>query len=114
MVAHDSWANVVNATVVYAKCKQSERRALWSELGTIASTITRPWLVCWDFNIISSVTEYVGRATQDLGAIADFNEAISSCCLTEVPFSGSLYAWSRVRDGARVWKRLDRALVNQQ
>ncbi|XP_071921776.1 uncharacterized protein [Coffea arabica] len=87
MVAHDSWANVVNATVVYAKCKQSERRALWSELGTIASTITRPWLVCWDFNIISSVTEYVGRATQDLGAIADFNEAISSCCLTEVPFS---------------------------
>ena len=101
MVAHDSWAHMVNATFVYAKCSRSERGILWSELGYIAETVTH-------FNVITSVTEYVGRAAQDLGAIANLNATISNCCLQELPFSGSSYMWLAIRAGARVWKRLDR------
>nr|XP_027071962.1 uncharacterized protein LOC113696777 [Coffea arabica] len=88
MVVHDSWAHMVNATFVYAKCSRFERRILWSELGYIAETITRPWLVGGDFNMITYVIEYVGRVAQDLGAIANLNATISNCCLQELPFSG--------------------------
>ncbi|XP_071917025.1 uncharacterized protein [Coffea arabica] len=112
-MAHDSWSSVGMATFVYAKCTRSEHRALWSNLVSITGTATWPWIVGGDFNVISSVLEYVGRAAQDLGAIADFNETIQGCSLTEVPFSGSFFTWTGVRAGTRVWKRLDRPLVNQ-
>ncbi|XP_027150996.1 uncharacterized protein LOC113777277 [Coffea eugenioides] len=66
-----------------------------------------------DFNIISTLAEYTGRAAQDLGAISDFNGAISGCHLQELPYSESAYTWSGVRAGTRIWKRLDRVLINQ-
>nr|XP_027109270.1 uncharacterized protein LOC113729143 [Coffea arabica] len=37
----------------------------------------------------------------------------ASKAIEELPFSGSTYTWSGVRAGARIWKRLDRVLVNQ-
>ncbi|XP_071933111.1 uncharacterized protein [Coffea arabica] len=67
-----------------------------------------------DFNAIRTLAEYTGRANQDLGAISDFNTAIFDCHLHELPYSGSSYTWFGVRAGARVWKRLDRVLINQQ
>nr|XP_027090446.1 uncharacterized protein LOC113711482 [Coffea arabica] len=90
------------------------RHALWSELRALASSITRPWLVGGDFNAIRTLAEYTGRAHQDLGAISDFNTAISDCHLQELPYSGSSYTWSGVRSGSRIWKRLDRVLANHQ
>ncbi|XP_071925054.1 uncharacterized protein [Coffea arabica] len=67
-----------------------------------------------DFNAIRTLAEYTGRANQDLGAISDFNTAIFDCHLQELPYSGSSYTWSGVRAGARIWKRLDKVLINQQ
>ena len=45
MVGHDSWTDTVNASFVYAKCTRAERRILWSELSSLAGSISRPWLV---------------------------------------------------------------------
>ena len=45
MVGHDSWTETIFASFIYAKCTKVGRRALWSELRTLASSITRPWLV---------------------------------------------------------------------
>ena len=100
------------ATFVYAKCTRAERRALWFELEHLAGTINRPWLVGGDCNVIASATKYAGRASKDSGAISDFMQTLTNYRLHELPFTGNLYTWSRIRAGARVWKRLDRVLVN--
>ena len=45
MAGHDNWTETVNASFIYAKCSRVERQTLWSELTSIAGSITRPWLV---------------------------------------------------------------------
>ncbi|XP_071940747.1 uncharacterized protein [Coffea arabica] len=114
MAGHDSSTETFFASFIYAKCTRVGRHVLWSELRALASSITRPWLVGGDFNAIRTLAEYTGRAHQDLGAISDFNAAISDCHLQELPYSGSSYTWSGVRSGSRIWKRLDRVLANHQ
>ncbi|XP_071902725.1 uncharacterized protein [Coffea arabica] len=114
MAGHDNWTETVNASFIYAKCSKAERQTLWSELSSIARSITRLWLVGGDFNVISTLAEYTGRAPQDLGAISDFNTAISNCRLQELSYTGSSYTWSGIRAGTRIWKRLEKTLVNQQ
>lgn len=62
-------------TLVHVKCTPVERHCLC--LSHIASLIgDRPRVVGGDFNIISSLEEYSGRAPQDLQAIANFNNSI--------------------------------------
>ncbi|XP_071916243.1 uncharacterized protein [Coffea arabica] len=114
MVGFDSWIETVNMSFIYAKCTRVDRHSLRSELSSITGSVTRPWLVGGYFNVISTLAEYAGRAAQDLGAISDFNTAISDYHLQEVPYSDSPYTWSGIRAGARVWKRLDRVLANHQ
>ncbi|XP_071913990.1 uncharacterized protein [Coffea arabica] len=114
MAGHDSWTKTVNASFIYAKCTRAERQTLWSELSSIVGSITWLWLIGGDFNIISTLAEYTDRTPQDLGAISDFNTAISNCRFQELPYTGSSYTWSGIRAGTRIWKQLDRTLVNQQ
>ena len=73
---------------------------------------TKPWLVGGDFNVVAAADEYAGQAVQDLTAMAEFAECISTCGLKEIPFSGSRYTWTGIRQGRRIWKRLDRLLMN--
>lgn len=114
MVAHESWPHVVMASFVYAKCIKAARRSLWLELQNIAHSNSQPWSVGGDFSVISTTTNYIGTATQDLGAISNFNKAISNCDLQELPYSGSSFMWTGIKARLRVWKCLDRCLTNQQ
>nr|XP_027067853.1 uncharacterized protein LOC113693523 [Coffea arabica] len=112
-VSHDSWNFVAHRSFVYGKCSRVERRALWSALGLISEEMeTKSWLVGGDFNVVAAADEYAGQATQDLTAMAEFAECISACDLKEIPFSGSRYTWTGIRQGRRIWKRLDRLLMN--
>nr|XP_027093673.1 uncharacterized protein LOC113714075 [Coffea arabica] len=111
MAGHDSWTETFFASFIYAKCTRVGRHVLWSELRALASS-HKAVVGRGDFNAIRTLAEYTGRAHQDLGAISDFNTAISDCHLQELPYSGSSYTWSGVRSGSRIWKRLDRVLAN--
>ncbi|XP_027067398.1 uncharacterized protein [Coffea arabica] len=112
-VCHDSWTFVAHGSFVYGKCSRVERRALWSALGLISEEMgTKPWLVGGDFNVVAAADKYAGQAAQDLTAMAEFAECISACGLKEIPFSGSRYTWTGIRQGRRIWKRLDRLLMN--
>ena len=40
MAGHDSWTETVNASFIYAKCTRAERLVLWSDLCSLAGSIT--------------------------------------------------------------------------
>ena len=40
---------------VYSKCHRVGQRLLWDEMKRIGDTITKPWLVCGDFNVTFEV-----------------------------------------------------------
>lgn len=114
LVSHDDFIPTFPMTFVYAKCIHQEHLPLWDDLLHLQSTISsHPWLLAMDFNTIASLDEYVGCAVQDLCSIDDFTSFTTACALTDLPVSGGLYTWTGVRPGERVWKRLDRMLVNE-
>ncbi|KAL3519214.1 hypothetical protein ACH5RR_021803 [Cinchona calisaya] len=75
-------------------------------------SMDRPWLVGKDFNVVSSILEYLGFSVQNLNAMLEFNDAMSDFRLSQLPYSGSNFTWSRVSNGWVVWKHLDTIVVN--
>lgn len=72
-----------------------------------------PWMLLGDFNVISSVVEKQGGVESDLGAIHDFQQCISRNGLIDAGYIGENFTWCNNRQGrARIWERLDRALIN--
>lgn len=46
---------------------------------------------------------------------SEFISSIESCGLVDIGYNGQPFTWCNQRDeGARMWKRLDRALVNHK
>lgn len=60
-------------SVIYAKCTRSERKVLWNNLCMISPSISVPWILGGDLNVISNAMEKAGGNYLDIGAIADFN-----------------------------------------
>lgn len=96
--------------VVYAKHTRAERYILWTQLSNLISS-QGPMLIGGDFNTISTIAEYRGNATPELGGISDFSNFIADQSLLDLSTTGGLYTWSGVRSTGRVWKRLDRFLM---
>lgn len=72
-----------------------------------------PWMLLGDFKVISSVVEKQGGVESDLGAIHDFQQCISRNGLIDAGYIGENFTWCNNRQGrARIWERLDRALIN--
>lgn len=66
-----------------------------------------------DFHVIANMDEFIGPVVPDLGAISDFTDLLGQSDLQELPTSGGLFTWVRVRRRGRVcWKKLDRVLFN--
>ena len=58
--------------------------------------------------------EKKGGAPFEISESIDFNDFICNNSLLDVGFSGSSYTWCNNRKGkSRIWKRLDRVLINQ-
>nr|XP_027103174.1 uncharacterized protein LOC113724473 [Coffea arabica] len=115
VITHESIPTVFYSTFVYAKCTRQERHELWSTIQGISSTISRrPWLLGGDFNVISFLEEYLGSSPQDMGTIADFNSCLHSCLLKQARVVGSKYTWTGIRNGRRIWKKLDHVLYNNE
>lgn len=47
-------------TFVYAECNYVDRRSLWSDLRSLATNISFPWLVGCDFNVVLSPNKCLG------------------------------------------------------
>nr|XP_027086510.1 uncharacterized protein LOC113708247 [Coffea arabica] len=98
---------------VHARCTPVERCELWEGLmrdnpGSAA------WLVGGDFNVILDAEEKKGGRAFNPGEAMEFRQFINEANLMDAGFSGAQFTWCNNRHGrARIWKRLDRVLVNE-
>lgn len=100
-------------TCVYAKCNRLERKDLWEHLTVLSSSMTDPWFVGGDLNAILDAREKKGGRPTEVRNLFDFQNCILQTGLIDAGFSGNPFTWSNNRAGlARVWKRLDRIMVN--
>lgn len=100
---------------VYASTDYREQHVLWSEILSFLGE-GLPTIVAGDFNCIVGTSEKRGgRRFVDNSESREFRTFISSAGLLDMGFSGSQFTWCNNRHGtARVWERLDRALVSSQ
>ncbi|XP_027156511.1 uncharacterized protein LOC113757398 [Coffea eugenioides] len=97
---------------VHAKCALGERRVLWQDLMADKPS-SRLWCVCGDFNVIADPSEKRGgwpfARSEGLELLSFMEEAE----VFDAGSSGSSFTWCNNRRGhARIWKRLDRVLIN--
>ncbi|XP_069154435.1 uncharacterized protein [Solanum lycopersicum] len=110
---HNELQYQFTTTFIYAKCKEYLRRPLWEKLLHHASVSTNPWCAVGDYNVISDVEEKLGGLPYNMKKSMDFIAVIEACGLIDIGFSGHRFTWSNKRGiNHRIWKRLDRALVN--
>ncbi|KAH0709402.1 hypothetical protein KY284_010829 [Solanum tuberosum] len=101
-------------TFIYAKCKEHLRRPLWDKLIHYSNK-EEPWCIIGDFNVITSTDEKLGGLPYNMNKIFDFLSMIETCGLIDIGYNGQHFTWCNQRsERARVWKRLDRALVNDK
>lgn len=79
-------------TIVYAKCNNRDRKALWEGMRRIETSDT-PWSIGGDFNIITSADEKEGGARPDINGMNDFNACIMDCGLNDIGFDGIPFTW---------------------
>ncbi|WMV30203.1 hypothetical protein MTR67_023588 [Solanum verrucosum] len=103
-------------TFVYAKCKEYLRKPLWDKLLHFADTRdATPWCTVGDFNVITNTDEKLGGIPYNMKKSIEFIGVIEACGLMDLGFNGPRFTWSNQRGiNFRIWKRLDRAMVNDR
>nr|XP_027082456.1 uncharacterized protein LOC113704781 [Coffea arabica] len=97
---------------VHAKCSLGERRVLWQDLKADKPS-SRPWCVCGDFNVIADPSEKRGGRPFAGSEGLELLSFMEGAELFDAGFSGSSFTWCNNRRGhTRIWKRLDRVLIN--
>lgn len=97
-------------SVVYGSPDHNRRRALWTELSSFASNITKGWCVCGDFNATLKDDERISVASRPSRADKWFQNWVQQQDMNELDFNGPKHTWSR----GRSYSRLDRAVVNSK
>ncbi|KAK8708578.1 hypothetical protein V6N13_059616 [Hibiscus sabdariffa] len=94
------------ATVVYGSPNATKRKALWSNLRHLASSIRQPWVLLGDFNATIFAEDRV--STSFMKPCKLFQEFIYDFGLRNMGFNGPEFTWKRGFAQAR----LDRFLCN--
>ncbi|XP_027096071.1 uncharacterized protein [Coffea arabica] len=103
----------VYVSFVHAKSTEQERTLLWTNL-LAENPSDCPWMVMGDFNAIVSTDEKRGGLPFRVDEGMELRTFMSLAGVSDAGFSGSPFTWCNNRGGlARIWKRLDRVLVNQ-
>lgn len=98
---------------VYAKCDAGLREELWDNLKDISQNYNLSWYIVGDFNCITDPDEKYGGNMHRMSKSLHFLQFIMDCDLIDPGYSGSKFTWCNGWDPEkRVWKRLDRVLVN--
>ena len=101
-------------TYVYAKWKDQLRKPLWDSMLQWSDT-RYPWCIIGDFNVIASSNEKLGGREYNITKSLEFINIIETCGLVDMGYNGQKFTWCNHRkDGARIWKRLDRGMINDQ
>ena len=111
-IKHEECSEKFHMTYVYAKCKDQLRKPLWDTMLKWAET-SDPWCIIGDFNVIASTQEKLGGRAYNISKSLEFISIIEACGLVDMGYTGQDYTWCNHRkDGARIWKRLDRGMTN--
>ncbi|XP_055814172.1 uncharacterized protein LOC129883562 [Solanum dulcamara] len=113
-ICHVMNPNQFRVSFVYAKWKDHLRRPLWDSMLQHSNT-TLPWCTLGDFNVITEPEEKLGGVTYNMRKSLEFISIIQACGLQDLGFFGQKYTWSKQRGiFFRIWKRLDRGMVNDK
>lgn len=78
-------------TLVYAKCDGVQRRALWEDIYQLHNSMSLPWIIGGDFNVVLNAEEKLGGLVVQPADVDDFSNCIGDCdsqkCLLEVVLS---------------------------
>nr|XP_027082134.1 uncharacterized protein LOC113704429 [Coffea arabica] len=112
-ISHPQLSAPLTVTAVHAASTGEERRVLWD--GVLhCQPHQRPWIVVGDFNVVVEPWEKRGGRPFRVAEARDFVDFMASAGLFDGGFSGSNFTWCNNRHGrARIWKRLDRVLLNE-
>ncbi|KAK8604947.1 hypothetical protein V6N13_082410 [Hibiscus sabdariffa] len=94
-------------TIVYASSNATKRKALWSNIRRLASSIYAPWILFGDFNATLCSTDRMGGSSY-MKPSRLFNDLVHDIGLRDMGFSGPDYTWQR----GFTQVRLDRYLCN--
>ncbi|XP_077226384.1 uncharacterized protein LOC143862957 [Tasmannia lanceolata] len=102
-------------TSVYALNRGTERRVLWNHLSLIARSVSLPWIIMGDFNIIRFASEFLGGTGPSARDMEDFNSWIDECSVSDLRSFGQTLSWNN-QSNENNWKfrRLDRVLVSEE
>ncbi|XP_074288354.1 uncharacterized protein LOC141613514 [Silene latifolia] len=99
-------------TLMYGFNKLLERESLWESIKVYGLTVDGPWLVCGDFNSITSVDERIGGVDVTWAEIAPMRDMMNVCNLHVLKVTGSFYTWNNKHESdTKVYSRLDRVIV---
>jgi exonuclease III len=100
----------IHITNVYAPSDHRDTPAFLDILLEIGASISGPWLIVGDFNLIRDAKDKnTGTVNQLL--CNQFNDVIHNLSLAELPLLDCLYTWSNKRRSP-ILARLDRAFTN--
>lgn len=109
---HEEGRLTAYLSFVYAKCTLAERRELWRQLSLLSASITVPWMVGGDWNVILFANEKLAPE-EDGRAIDEFDDALCAASLADAGFIGSRFTWCNKKEGPGcIRARLDRCLIN--
>lgn len=78
----------VVASFIYVNCLARLRVELWDHLLSLVSSISSPWIISGDFNIISNLSEKNGGLMSDSSGMYDFQNFIMQAALIDPGFIG--------------------------
>ncbi|KAG5605425.1 hypothetical protein H5410_026917 [Solanum commersonii] len=108
-------------TIVYAKiscvcvcvCDKENRMNLWDNLYSLSSSMTKPWIVIGDFNVVLNGEEKIWCIPVTAAYIEDLQNCTESFDLSQISFKGSPFTWCNGKAGDNcIFERLDRILQN--
>lgn len=92
-------------TNVYGPCTQEGRRNFLEWLESYSAHVDENWLLVGDFNLLRK-PEDRNRPGGNINDMLDFNSALSSLGLVEIPLFGRKYTWTN-KQSSPLLERLD-------
>ncbi|WMV32724.1 hypothetical protein MTR67_026109 [Solanum verrucosum] len=105
--------NTLPVTLATLNCKTNSPSPLCMPSVYQAAETNKPWCSVGDYNVITSIEEKLGGVPYNMRKSLEFIVVIKACGLMDLGFSGHKFTWSNKRGiQHKIWKRLDKALVN--
>lgn len=100
-------------TFIYGEAQVSERYKTWDLLRGITGANNQPWVVMGDFNKVLLPSEHDGVGTRSQAQMDSFRDALDTCGLTDIGFSGRNWTFEKkVAGGTYTRVHLDRCVAN--